>query len=142
MKTTALLTLLLACASAHADDGLLRCRQIPQADARLACYDSLPAAAPAPAPAPSPVATFGMESKVKPEQVDAIESNIVGWFDGWHGGQLLTLANGQVWRITDDDQVATRMMENPKVKITRGMLGAMYLEIEGSNASPKVKRVR
>jgi hypothetical protein len=33
-------------------------------------------------------------------------------------------------------------MKNPKVRVRRGLLGTLFLEIEGTNNSPKVSRVR
>jgi hypothetical protein len=33
-------------------------------------------------------------------------------------------------------------MKNPKVRVTRNVFGTLFLEIEGTNNSPKVRRVR
>lgn len=158
-----LLLLLLATDVALADDGgLVRCRAIRESAARLACYDGLvvPAAAdkatPAapvqtpppsrPAPrAPSQAAPaqmaeqFGMEHKSAAAMLDAIESTIPGRFEGWGPNSLIRLANGQVWQIADNSSGA-HWIENPKVRIRRGMFSAIYLEIEGTNHSPRVRR--
>jgi hypothetical protein len=36
----------------------------------------------------------------------------------------------------------TYRLVNPSVTVRRGVLGAYYLEIDGLNTSPRVKRVR
>lgn len=148
----ALALLLLVSTSALADDaGILRCRAIKESAARLACYDALavPAATGKAAPAPSQAAPaaqtpeqFGLEYRKPEAVVDAIESTIPGSFDGWGPKGNFRLANGQVWQVADDSSGSTRTVENPKVRIRRGALGAFYLEIEGTNRSPRVRRLQ
>lgn len=159
-----LLLLLFATNAALGDDGgLVRCRAIKESAARLACYDGLvvPAAAgkatpaapvqmPPPsqaaprapsqaAPAQMPEQQFGMEHKSAAAMLDAIESTIPGRFEGWGPNSLIRLANGQVWQIADNSSGA-HWIENPKVRLRRGMFSAIYLEIEGTNHSPRVRR--
>ncbi|MBL0141580.1 MAG: hypothetical protein IPP91_05820 [Betaproteobacteria bacterium] len=163
----AVLLLLLVSTTALADDaGILRCRAITDSAARLTCYDALvvpvpgakaatgapaaaapqamPAAAtpgsPQPAAAQTP-AQFGLEYKTAPAQLDAVESSIPGPVEGWAPGSRITLANGQVWQVTDDSR-AVLYLKDPKVRVRRGALGAFYLEIDGTNRSPKVQRVK
>lgn len=94
------------------------------------------------AAAPNRVEEFGLEEKrAAANQLNTIESSIGGRFEGWGPGSRITLANGQVWRVMDDSS-ATLYLNNPKVQVRRGMLGAFYLEIDGTNRSPKVKRVQ
>lgn len=145
-----LVFLLLVTPVALADDaGLLRCRAVKDSTARLACYDALvvpsgalkpvpSAAPPAAAPAPTP-AQFGLEHRQAPQLLEAIESSIPGRFDGWGPGASIRLANGQVWQVADGSSGA-HWVENPKVRVRRGALGAFYLEIEGTNRSPRVTR--
>lgn len=142
---------------------LQRCRDLKDAAARLACYDAIPltpptAAAPAAAaPAVSasrtpvaatsaqaaPAADFGLERRVQQqrEEVKAIESRITGKVDGWEPNTRFTLDNGQVWQVSDDSR-AFGNATNPKVKVSRGTFGTFFLEIEGINAAPRVKRIR
>ena len=154
------------------DAALLRCRAITDATARLACYDALAVAvgtasaaipdtnaakppaqatsrsqpsAPQP-PAPQTVALgqdkFGLEDRqANREQLNAIESSIAGSFEGWNAKSVIRLTNGQAWQISDDSSRA-HYIDNPKVRIRRGALGAFYLEIQGTNSSPRVKRVQ
>ena len=74
-------------------------------------------------------------------QLDAIESHIPGSFEGWSAKKNIKLANGQVWQIADDSSRA-HYIDNPKVRIRRGALGSFYIEIQGTNASPRVRRVQ
>lgn len=150
----ALYLLLLASGAAVADDAaILKCRALPDSASRLACYDAIPVGAPAPAartPASAPVAktpeqSFGMETmarKQEPDQPKSIESSVAGDFAGWRPGSMIRLANGQVWRVVDDSAVELAPMRNPKVRITRNMFGTLFLQVEGSNHSAKVRRVQ
>jgi hypothetical protein len=164
------LGLLVVAGSACADDAaILRCRALTEGSGRLACYDAIPvdamsasavsavpaamspAAASAPAVAVAPtrqqqeqaqVQNFGMEAKAAPvAPINSIESNIVGDFSGWGPGTMIKLANGQVWRVVDDTE-AYLSLHDPKVAVTRGALGAMFMEIEGSRRAPKVSRAQ
>jgi hypothetical protein len=157
--------------AALADDAaLLHCRASSDASARLACYDAIPAlaagSAPAPAvavasapaqaaPAASPAAyvmpvpgraemeqMFGKEpSALQAYRLESFESRIDGKFDGWVAGQRIRLANGQVWAVVDgsDDLLEA---DNPRVTVKRGLLGAVFLDIEGAHRAPKVRRVQ
>ena len=103
------------------------------------------AAAPAAPPGLSPEARearFGIEQKaVAQEELPAIQSYIPGLFEGWRPNMRIRLANGQVWQIADD---SGRMMErhDPKVTVRRAALGAFFLDFEGDNRSPRVRRVQ
>jgi predicted lipid-binding transport protein (Tim44 family) len=157
--------LLAATTSALADDaGILRCRAIKDSAARLACYDgiavpsaaaaqpkaaapssagaaSAPAAAATPAAPATPAQQFGLESKTPVAQLDYVESTVPGLFKGWGANTIITLANGQQWQISDGSTGYVNM-ENAKVKIKRGFMGSFYLDIEGNNRVPRVRRVK
>ena len=157
MSMKALFLLLLASGSALADDGaLLRCRTIADTAGRVACYDAIPVGAARPAAATvaaAPAApltaqdkerAFGLETVKKVVEKDApqaIHSNIVGAFGGWGPRQQFKLANGQVWRVVDDSQESLAPINNPKVSVVRNLFGTLFLQIEGTNHSPKVRRV-
>ncbi|MYM84693.1 hypothetical protein GTP44_22440 [Duganella sp. FT50W] len=141
-----LFALMLVSTAALADDAaLLKCRQLDDGPLRLACYNAIPlsgaktvvAVAAATAPTPNQlVQEFGQQNAAK---IDAIESSIVGEFDGWVPNQRIRLANGQVWRIADGSDEAMSAT-NPKVKLERGAMGAIYMDIDGSRTAPRVKR--
>lgn len=166
--TLLLIASTLSGAACAADDAaILTCRSLPETAKRLACYDAIPvgaaaslaarpvapvaasvaASAPAAtaAPAASPEQNFGLRPvvrKQKDAEPSAIHSSVVGRFDGWSPGTVLTLANGQVWKVTDDTDAVLPIMQNPKVEITRGLLGAYFLQVEGHTNSARVARVR
>ena len=150
--------------AAAADDAAVRrCRAIPDSLARLACYDALPLgvtpsapqkgapqvspfrpqpAQPRTPPPPAPAETFGLEHKAKPaDQAATLETYIPGRFEGWRPGVRITLANGQVWQVTDETS-RYMVLDNPKVVVRRGLMGAFFLDIEGDNRSPRVRRVQ
>ena len=140
LRITCLLALLGAAGAARADDAaILACRNLADGAARLACYDAIPAGS---RPAAAAEHSFGLEPKKRDEPPASIRSTIVGSFSGWGPATLFTLANGQVWKVVDGSQADLAPVSNPPVTITRNVFGTMFLEIEGTNASPKVRRVR
>ena len=72
---------------------------------------------------------------------EAIESSIVGEFNGFAKGRKYTLENGQVWEQTEPASLAGVRKTNPKVKITPGLLNNWYLKIDGYNTMAKVRRI-
>jgi hypothetical protein len=152
------LLILLAPAAWAADAEWLMCRQKPDAAQRLACYDAVvvaPSVASSPPaltppttvlPAAPPEATalrqtpeqFGQDPRVG--ALEAIESRYTGTFEGWSPRDKIRLANGQVWQVMDESNAAV-YLQNPKVRVRRGALGAFFLEVEGLNRSARVKRL-
>lgn len=168
MRTFTLIALSLAAGPALAQDGLQRCRALTDGAARLACYDALadaarvpaPAAlaapavapmaaarpaptamaAPAAAPVPRGEAAFGLPEAKRPDAVDAVVSSVGPSFSGWGPNSRIRLANGQVWLVIDGTSVALPEGSR-KVSVKRGALSSYYLDIEGLNTSPRVRRV-
>lgn len=145
------------------------CKAVPEAAARLACYDAAlgrvaaspapaavvaPAAAPPAAAAPAPVSPaaaaapapprtddFGF-NQPRPETVlQQIESRVAGRFEGWAPGTRIELANGQVWEVVDSSRAAYDLA-SPAVRIKRGMLGSFFIEVDGVSATPRVRRLK
>ncbi len=133
-----------ASASAQ-DEGLRRCRTIVESAPRLACYDALlaaPATASAPAPAPAQAQRdFGKPAQATTE-VEFVETQVVGAFNGWEPDQVLVLANGQSWRVVDGSRAYVQNRNSPKARVERGAFGAFYLSVEGMNQNPRVRRVK
>lgn len=166
MKPLYLLLLLLVSGSAFADQAAIqKCRSLSDASARLACYDAIdvrapsaaaavapaaaqagavaPAVAAAPAPAPNAAREFGLEAKKpKAQEENSVESTIAGTFSGWTPGTQITLANGQVWRVIDGSEAFFGPLSNPKAKVERNYFGTLFLKVEGTNHSAKVRRVK
>jgi hypothetical protein len=153
MKLAVTVVALLSCAATAnamaSDDALTRCRAIADSAARLTCYDAIAIAPPQSSAASSAKAAptqpapeqFGLQPKANPNEINSIESTFAGKFEGWGPNSRITLANGQVWQVADDSSAFCNC-DNKKVLIRRGALGAFYLEIEGTNRSPKVRRLK
>lgn len=147
MKAALILAAALCTCSAHAQQTeLQRCRALADKDARLACYDGIPLGA-APAAPPSPAAaasaaaaSFGLERRQSKTESQAVESQIMGAFQGWGPKSLLKLSNGQVWQVTDDSS-AVLNLKNPKVVVRRASMGTFMIEFEGSNETARVRRL-
>lgn len=117
-----------------------------------AAVPSTPAPAPAPMPpaaapvgataAASPDPNFGLPVKPVPAANDAVQSTISGLFNGWIADSRLVLTNGQVWQINDGSSAAYSTQRDPKVRITRGLLGSFFMEIDGVSQTPRVKRLK
>lgn len=145
------------------ETALLRCRAIADPMQRFACYEAIPvpatsspagaptakdppkpASRPSPPPAAAPAgngnAAAGFGLPERPPEIVRIESAVQGKFQGWEPNTRIRLANGQVWQIVDDSSAYCNC-DHRKVAVRRGALGAFYLEIDGSNRSPRVKRV-
>lgn len=172
MKALFAFAALSVCGTALATDdaAVLRCRAISDVSGRVACYDAMPlsgAARPASAPAAavttaanvatsaatsaattvatSPEQNFGLSGfqlRQQNNEPNAISSTLVGHIEGWGPSTRFTLANGQIWRVADDSQASIVELDNPKVKLVRNGLGTIFLEIEGTNQSPRVRRVQ
>jgi hypothetical protein len=84
---------------------------------------------------------FGLEYKAHETELGQVRSRIVGHFGGWSPNQHIELENGQVWQIADNTS-RYLYLDDPAVTVRRGMMGAFYLDIEGTNHMPRVKRVK
>ena len=78
------------------------------------------------------------ERKVRPPEV--IESRIVGSYKGYGLRTVFRLANGEVWKPTNDDVFTCQPIESPNVVIYRDTFGYKMF-VEGSS-SVRVKRVQ
>lgn len=118
----------------------------PPAPATAAAPRATPAAtAPAAATAvasaaPSGEAAFGLPEAKRADAVDAVHSSVGPSFGGWGPNSRIRLTNGQVWQVVDGTSVV--LPEGPrKVSVKRGALSSYYLDFEGLNTSPRVRRV-
>jgi hypothetical protein len=153
MKKACMLLLLVSGAALADDAAVLKCRALSDAASRLVCYDAMPlagAAAATPTAAPvaatatssSPVQDFGKRPPAPKKEAlpSSIRSTVVGTISGWSPGSRITLANGQVWRVVDGDAVLP-VMNNPQAEVSRGMLGAYFLQVGGHTSAARVTRV-
>ncbi len=149
MKALPLSLLLLSSAALADDAAILKCRSLADTGARLACYDGIQlgarpaAAAVVAAPARDREADFGIEAiKQRAAEPASVTSTVVGEFEGWGPGSQIRLANGQVWRITDGSEAILPRKRDARVTIERNMFGTLFLKVDGSNSSAKVRRVQ
>jgi hypothetical protein len=139
-----------------------RCRMIPEAAARLACYDAIalpgigsragwgapvatspttpPAATAAATPGNAPIGDFGLPRPAA-EATDRVVSRIVGKVEDFPKDLRLTLENGQVWQLSEAAS-GYYNLQNPQVTITRGLLSGFLMAIEGVNAPLRVRRLK
>ena len=73
---------------------------------------------------------------------EAIESSIVGEFNGFAKGRKYTLENGQVWEQIEPATLAGVRKTNPEVTIKPGIINNWFLKIEGYNTAAKVRRIK
>lgn len=71
-------------------------------------------------------------------EYSTVESRIVGDFRGWERGTVFTLENGQRWRVEGSESYVSPAVRAPAVKITPGMLGSFFLNVEGVRPRAKV----
>lgn len=92
------------------------------------------------ATAPAATASFGLERTSPAQAIQELRSTIPGAFTGWEARTRWTLANGQVWQVADGSRAYYRL-ESPAVRITRGVLGSFFMEIEGVSHAVPVRRL-
>lgn len=73
---------------------------------------------------------------------EAVDSTLVGSFQGFARGREYTLANGQVWRQVDNTQLSGVTAEAATAQIRPARLGGWWLKINNYNTRARVERVR
>lgn len=73
---------------------------------------------------------------------EPIVSTLQGEFRGFQKGLQFTLDNGQVWEQTDSATLHGVRRTNPGVRITPGVMGVWYFQVDGANTRAKVKRIK
>ncbi len=73
---------------------------------------------------------------------EPIIANLDGEFSGFGKGRQYTLDNGQVWEQTDEARVSGVRKQAPQVRITPGLMGVWYLQVDGLNTRAKVRRTK
>jgi len=82
---------------------------------------------------------FGLETQSNDKE---LKSSIPGKFTGWKGGDKLTLANGQVWQISDSSFKLFHKSTNPKITIVKGVFDSYRIRIDGLNKTAQVIRIK
>lgn len=140
--------------SAFAEKTLQECIDTENDLERLVCYDSVfghnksrdsyqPNINLPKNQSPSKAENFGKE-QVKTEiskELSEISAVAKGSFKKWTKGMVITLDNGQEWKIMSE-RALSHKIKNPHVKISKGFLGSYKLSIEGINTRLNVRRVK
>lgn len=74
------------------------------------------------------------------DEIKKIETTVVTSGHNPDGGYIVKLADGSMWTQTDDTPVALPPERGDKVVVTRGALGAYFLQL-GTQPGFKVRRV-
>jgi hypothetical protein len=94
-------------------------------------------------PVPSSSPEFGLKiAEEETIQTDVLNTSIAGEFSGWRKNDILTMSNGQVWKVTDRNARLYYKAVNPKVTITRTGFGSFRISLDGENQSTLVSRVK
>lgn len=101
------------------------------------------AAVPAQLPAAAPVQNFGADVLPPAEvaQPKAILATVVGSIRGVRRGMVLTLDNGQQWRVVDDHEYDVEL-DAAKVRLDRNLIGTYWLELLDAGYRFKVRRIK
>jgi hypothetical protein len=70
-----------------------------------------------------------------------VESTLPGRFSGWDSHTQFSLANGQVWQVSESSSWSCQTMQDPKVTIKPMLLGSWLMYIQGCSNSVRVERV-
>ena len=73
---------------------------------------------------------------------EAIETHLVGTFEGWRGHTVFTLDNGQQWRQAESGSFSYNAIENAKVKIKPMLLGSWQMYVDNCGCSVRVNRIK
>lgn len=124
-------------------------RKVAAAEAKARAAEAKAAAAPTTAAEPEKKGPGWLRALItlqdtsdQPEAAEAVESSLVGTYDGWTGRTVFKLENGQIWQQAGGGQRVDDARPSPKVKIYPGMLGVYWLEVEGVRERVKVKPVK
>ena len=66
---------------------------------------------------------------------------IQGTFKGWDKGLIVTLENGQKWKVVSNSRGYIKL-NSPKAVIERAFFGSYKMRVEGYTPVAKVKRVK
>ncbi len=88
-----------------------------------------------------PANRFGYRAPVDQPR-STVTSTLVGSFSGWDSHTRLSLANGQLWRVSESGSWSCQSLQDPKVTIKPMLLGSWLAYIQGCSNSVRVERVR
>ena len=138
---------------------ILACSDKPDATARLACYDAEAAKLKkqmADAEKQN-VTLFGFKlpfsggddesgpnaaPKLAPKQVNEVESKVKITTKDMAGHTIVTLENGQSWRLQEYRTILALSVPGTPIQIVRNILGGFYMGVDGRNNELSVERIK
>ncbi|MEF3083886.1 hypothetical protein V3391_16845 [Luteimonas sp. SMYT11W] len=89
-------------------------------------------------------ATRGQSVSVARGAMEAteVDSTLVHSFTGFSKGREYVLANGQVWRQTDDAALPGVALENAAVQIRAARFGGWWMKVHNYNTRARVERIK
>ena len=79
----------------------------------------------------------------KKSDVPAIETEVDGDFRGWGQATVWKMKDGSVWRVDNLPQpYFTKVTPNPRVRITRAILGGYWLEFVDLDLKVRVQELK
>lgn len=94
-----------------------------------------PAARTAHSGEPKPARSGGLIAQMKDwvkrsadEPPPIVESTIAGKFRGWQGREVFTLANGERWRVANNENYYSPAVQNPRVFIFPATTGGYWMQ--------------
>jgi hypothetical protein len=79
---------------------------------------------------------------LNPQEVKQINANVANAAEDGFGHIVLTLDNGEVWKVQDQTIVPLGAAHNKSVTISKNMFGGFYLTIVGQQSNLSVVRIR
>lgn len=87
-----------------------------------------------------PANQFGYRRPIDQPRV-TVESRLPGRFSGWDSHTQFSLANGQVWQVSESSSWSCQTTQDPKITIKPMLLGSWLMYIQGCSNSVRVERV-
>ena len=135
---------------------IIACADKPDATVRLACYDAEAAKLKnqiADAEKQN-VTLFGFKlpfsgddedstaPKLAPKQINEVDSKVKSTTKDLAGHLIVTLENGQSWRLEEYRTILALSVPGTPVQIVRNILGGFYLGVDGHNNELSVVRIK
>jgi hypothetical protein len=87
---------------------------------------------------------FGKPPATPPEvkEVTELTAKVVGWAKDPLGRAILTLENGQVWKVMEYKPVMISTAGTTSVRIERRAMGGYYMSVNGADSNLTVMRLK
>ena len=82
------------------------------------------------------------EPDLGPHEVNQIAAKLMSWGKDSTGHMLVTLDNGQSWKVTDDSRVPTAGGTATNIYIVRNLFGGFYLNVNDRTNNIPVIRLK